>query len=378
MASTFSAGGFGAGTGPESIWQAFDQLRATFEKRVGGRLGVAVLDTSNATRIDYRQDERFPMCSTFKFLAAAATLERVDAKKERIDRRVAYGEKDLLDYAPITKQNVREDAMTLSALCAAALEYSDNTAGNLLLRELGGTAAVTRYARSINDDTTRLDRNEPTVNTALPGDVRDTTTPAAMVADMRTILLGEALSEASRQQLIAWLVANTTGNARLRAGVPEAPVRGRRRRRAPQGCGRRPPVAGLRGPPRLGLLALGHAGPQPDPCPGAGRLHHAALPLDHGLDHAGRPQLGLAQPHLDRADRLDVAKLRTDRRIVATGSDPVEHIAFERGEVHRGTHTNLSMIFTALERLPGWLSRTRLKRRWKVLKKSRSSLTRLT
>ena len=195
---------------------------AEIEKRVGGRLGVAVLDTSNATRIDYRQDERFPMCSTFKFLAAAATLERVDAKKERIDRRVAYGEKDLLDYAPITKQHVTEGAMTLSALCAAALEYSDNTAGNLLLRELGGTAAVTRYARSINDDTTRLDRNEPTVNTALPGDVRDTTTPAAMVADMRAILLGDALSEASTQQLIAWLVANTTGNARLRAGVPEA------------------------------------------------------------------------------------------------------------------------------------------------------------
>jgi beta-lactamase class A len=200
----------------------FDDAIADIERRIGGRLGVAVLDTSNATRIDYRQDERFAMCSTFKLLAVAATLKLVDEKKERIDRRVAYDEKDLLGYAPITKQYVNEGAMTLSALCAAAIEYSDNTAGNLLLRELGGPAAVTRYARSIGDGTTRLDRNEPTVNTALPGDARDTTTPAAMVAGMKALLLDDAISETSRQQLIAWLEASTTGNARLRAGVPEA------------------------------------------------------------------------------------------------------------------------------------------------------------
>jgi beta-lactamase class A len=110
--------------------------------------------------------------------------------------------------------------MTLSALCAAAIEYSDNTAANLLLREMGDPPALTRFARSIGDPVTRLDRNEPTLNEAIPGDPRDTTSPATMLADMRRILLGDVLRPASRSQIDAWLAGNTTGMKRLRAGLP--------------------------------------------------------------------------------------------------------------------------------------------------------------
>ena len=199
---------------------ADDDRFATVEKSVSGRLGVAALDTASGRRIEHRAAERFPLCSTFKFLAVAAVLKRVDEKQESLERRLAYGRGDLLDYAPITRQHVGEGGMRLSDLCAAAIEYSDNTAANLLLQSIGGPAAIGRYAASLGDAVTHLDRTEPSLNEALPGDERDTTSPNAMLGNMQAILLGSALSPASRQGIEAWLVGNTTGASRLRAGVP--------------------------------------------------------------------------------------------------------------------------------------------------------------
>ncbi len=190
------------------------------ESRLGGRLGVAALDTGSGRRIEHRANERFPMCSTFKTLAAAAVLHRVDAKEEQLSRVVPYTEADLLEYAPIAKKHLAEGGMSLAALCAAAIEYSDNTAANLLLQNIGGPAGLTRFVRSLGDEKTRLDRIEPDLNSALPGDERDTTTPRAMTDTLRSLLVGEALSASSRQQLESWLVANTTGGEMIRAGVP--------------------------------------------------------------------------------------------------------------------------------------------------------------
>ncbi len=204
---------------PNKLAQAHSALNA-IEISTGGRLGAAMLDTGVQLASNYKADQRFPMCSTFKFLAVAATLRRVDDKADTIDRMVRYGEADLLEHAPISRQHVGEGAMTLSALCAAAIEYSDNTAANLLLREMGGPPALTSFARALGDPVTRLDRNEPTLNEAKPGDPRDTTTPAAMLADMERILLGDTLKPDSRAQLEAWLAGNTTGGKRLRAGLP--------------------------------------------------------------------------------------------------------------------------------------------------------------
>ncbi len=190
------------------------------ETRLGGRLGVAALDTGSGGRIEHRADERFPMCSTFKFLAAAAVLHRVDEKQDAMSRFIPYTEADLLEYAPVTKEHVEEGGMKLDALCAAALQVSDNTAGNLLLRIIGGPEGFTRYARTLGDKQTQLDRIEPDLNSALPGDERDTTTPGAMAANLRSLLVGEALSQTSRQQLDAWLAANQTGAETIRAGLP--------------------------------------------------------------------------------------------------------------------------------------------------------------
>ena len=193
---------------------------AALERRYGGRLGVAILDSRSGRRINHRGEERFPMCSTFKWLAAAHVLSRVDRGEERLDRRVVFGKDELVAYSPVTEKHVGKPGMTLAELCHAAITLSDNTAGNLLLASFGGPAGLTAFARSLGDTRTRLDRIEPELNQAIPGDPRDTTTPAMMLADMRALLLGEALSTASRTQLAEWLVATRTGDERLRAGFP--------------------------------------------------------------------------------------------------------------------------------------------------------------
>lgn len=193
---------------------------AALEASVGGRLGVVALDTGTGRRLAHRSGERFPLCSTFKLLLAGAVLQRVDRGEARLDARISYTKADLLKYAPITTARMAEGSLTVGELCAAAAEVSDNTAANLLLRALGGPPAVTAFARSLGDPVTRLDRMEPALNEARPGDLRDTTTPAAMVDDLQALLLGPALHPESRARLEGWLVACTTGTARLRAGLP--------------------------------------------------------------------------------------------------------------------------------------------------------------
>ena len=193
---------------------------AEIEAREGGRLGVFVRDTGGGATIEHRADERFPMCSTFKLLTAAAALKRVDDGAERLDRTIAYRPNDLLEYAPIAKAHVAEGGMTLADLCAAAIDWSDNTAANLVLQSIGGPAGFTAFARSLGDELTRLDRNEPTLNESLPGDPRDTTSPRAMAADLQRVLVGDGLSDGSRSQLQTWLIGDKVGDKRLRAGLP--------------------------------------------------------------------------------------------------------------------------------------------------------------
>ncbi len=204
----------------ESKLAGLAETFAKIEADSGGRLGVGVLDTGTGEVVGHRADERFPMCSTFKVLCAGAILSRVDAGKEQLARRIPVTSADLLDYAPVTKQHAGGD-MTVAELCEAAVTLSDNTAANLLLASMGGPSAVTEYARAIGDNITRLDRTEPSLNTAEAGDERDTTTPQAMAHNLQTLTLGVALLPPSRDQLNAWLVGCKTGAAKLRAGLPK-------------------------------------------------------------------------------------------------------------------------------------------------------------
>ncbi|MGJ7489881.1 class A beta-lactamase [Variovorax sp. ZT4R33] len=189
------------------------------ERASGGRLGVCILDTATGRRVVHRADERFAMCSTFKLLAAALVLHRVDAGQERLDRAIPVGRSDIVPHSPLTEPHVG-GTLTMGALCEATITQSDNAAANLMLASFGGPAGLTAYARSLGDPITRLDRNEPSLNEALTGDPRDTTTPAAMLGLMQTLLLGAALKPPSRDQLRDWLLANKTGDERLRARLP--------------------------------------------------------------------------------------------------------------------------------------------------------------
>lgn len=191
------------------------------EKLTGGRLGVSVLDTETTISFGHRQTERFAMCSTFKALAAAYALARVDRGEEALDRRLTFGRDVLLPHSPVTEKRVGGNGMTVAELCEAAITISDNAAANLLLESFGGPAGLTSWLRSIGDETTRLDRMEPELNEAEFGDPRDTTTPAAMLETLGKLAFGSVLSGTSRQQLVGWMVANKTGDARLRAGVPK-------------------------------------------------------------------------------------------------------------------------------------------------------------
>jgi beta-lactamase class A len=192
---------------------------AQLERSHGGRLGVAALDTATGEGSGYRANERFPMCSTFKVLLASAILRRVDRHQETLDRAIAIPSKPLLFNSALTEPHAG-GTMTIGELCHAALTRSDNTAANLLLERIGGPAGITGFSRSIGDMVTRLDRTETSLNGSLPGDPRDTTSPAAMAGDLKAVLLGHVLSLTSREQLTQWMESNLTGLDRLRANLP--------------------------------------------------------------------------------------------------------------------------------------------------------------
>jgi beta-lactamase class A len=190
------------------------------EARTGGRLGVFAVNTGNGRSFGWRAQERFPMCSTFKGLLAGVILQRVDRGAEQLDREIPISADDLVPHAPVTTRYVPAGSIRVETLCQAAVEVSDNPAANLLLRTLGGPAGFTAALRDLGDPTTRLDRDEPQLNSAIPGDPRDTSTPAAMVGSYRRLLVGPTLAAPSRRRLGAWMESAPTGLKRLRANLP--------------------------------------------------------------------------------------------------------------------------------------------------------------
>ena len=205
------------------------------QKRHGGRVGVSALtgtSTANAEAngsLSIQSTERFAMCSTFKWVLAAAILQQVDQGKRKVADLIRYSKKDLLEYAPVTSMHVAKGEMTIGDLCAAAVSLSDNTAANLLLPLIGGPAGLTAFTRSLGDTVTRFDRTEPSLNSNIDGDEQDTTTPEAMSNLLRTIFswdtsYARVLKPDSLKSLKDWMVATTTGTARIRAGVPKGAV----------------------------------------------------------------------------------------------------------------------------------------------------------
>jgi beta-lactamase class A len=192
---------------------------AALEAVSGGRLGVTLAPAGGAVVFGHRVDERFPMCSTFKCLLAAAVLAHADRGDLSLDQRLPMRESDVIAHAPMTGRHVGKD-VSVRDLCRATMVWSDNPAANLLLPLVGGPPGLTRFLREHGDALTRSDRYEPEMNLFAPGDPRDTTSPAAMAGNLRRFVLGDALAPGSRAQLADWLIDNHTGDRRIRAGVP--------------------------------------------------------------------------------------------------------------------------------------------------------------
>lgn len=194
---------------PPDLSHQFDQL----ERRYEGRLGVYVPEPV----IAYRADERFAFCSTFKAPLAAAVLHQYPL--DHLDKLVGYRRSDIDSVSPVTEQHV-DTGMTVGQLCDAAVRYSDGTAANLLLAEVGGPAGFTTYLRTLGDNVSRLDQPEPQLNRDAPDDPRDTTTPHTIALVFQQLLLGDALPADKRALLVDWMTRNTTGGKRIRAAFP--------------------------------------------------------------------------------------------------------------------------------------------------------------
>lgn len=198
-----------------------NSIMGVLEARVGGRLGAFVLDTASGRMTGHRDGEAFAMCSTFKLALAAAVLQRADQGRLNLEMELLYSQADIVPHAPVTGPNLAKGSMRIVDLAEAAQKTSDNVAANLLIRFLGGPAAVTAIIRSWGDDVTRLDRYEPEMNDVPPGEERDTTTPRAF-AQMMTALLttDRILKTGSRDLLIQWMADTDTGMKRIRGGLP--------------------------------------------------------------------------------------------------------------------------------------------------------------
>lgn len=192
---------------------------AELERRFGVRLGVFARNTITGVEVRNRDVERFAMCSTFKAYAVGALLHLHPLRSGYFERRIPIVASDIIEHCPVTGAHVGGE-LTIAQLCEATITVSDNAAANLLLRELGGPAGLTRFARRIGDPVTRLDRWETELNSALRGDLRDTSTPAAIGNAYRTLVLGDVLGGPERELLRRWLIANTTSATKVRAGLP--------------------------------------------------------------------------------------------------------------------------------------------------------------
>jgi beta-lactamase class A len=198
-----------------------DSQFSEIEALTQGRIGVAAMNLSTNKSLSYRGNERFAMCSTFKWLLAALILEKTDQNLESLSRKIPFTEDDLVTYSPVTKPALAQGGLTVEELCSAAVRTSDNTAANLLINSLGGPSGFTKRVRSFGDQVTRLDRVEPMLNENVPNDPRDTSSPIATQELMRILLFGTILTETSKDKLRGWMIAADTGLDRLRAGIPK-------------------------------------------------------------------------------------------------------------------------------------------------------------
>ena len=266
----------------------FERIRARLGP--GGRLGVALWDTDARRTIGFDADGHYPLGSTFKVPLVAAVLAGVDRGARSLDQPVPFGPADVRDYAPVVRRRLSRGRMELRDLCHAALTESDNSAADLLLREIGGAAAFNAFVQGCGDAVTRLDRPSPEPDIADPGDRREGTTPAAMAALVHSLLYGDILSRDSQGRLRDWMNGTIRLRSRLAADLPASPESGRE---GSQGGSGEISLLYPTAQPRLILVAFISGG---DPRPIVHEAAHASVvravyTLMRPVQHADPPEI---------------------------------------------------------------------------------------
>lgn len=193
----------------------FTRLERTYH----AHLGLYAVDTGTGREVTWNDARRFSYNSTVKSFLAAAVLKKNGI--DGMDRVLHYGRSDLTANSPVSEKHV-DTGMTRRALCDAAVRYSDNTAANVLFKDIGGPGRLGAFLTSeLHDEVTRTDRYEPYLSRWSPGEQHDTSTPHQMASDLRGLVLGHTLPTAERRQLTDWLRTNTTGDTTIRAGLPK-------------------------------------------------------------------------------------------------------------------------------------------------------------
>ncbi|MDP3269525.1 MAG: class A beta-lactamase [Legionella sp.] len=200
---------------------SIQQKLAELENSSGGRIGIYAINTANGTHLQYHANERFPMGCTSKVIGVATILNKSVSDSSLLSQKVSYTKKDLTNWNPITEKHLAT-GMTVSELCSASISYSDNAAMNLLVKKMGGLEQINVFARSIHNDSFRQDNGWP--EEALSGgqgNLNDSSTPKAMAESLQKLAFTDALAKPQRELLVSWLKATTTGDFRIRAGVPK-------------------------------------------------------------------------------------------------------------------------------------------------------------
>lgn len=200
-----------------------DRTIRQLESAYGVTIGVYARNLATRSELEHRADSRFPIASVFKFVATGGVLrgDLVTPDPHVLSRPVHIPPAALVEYSPFVEDCLKRGIVpTVEQLCVAALQLSDNTAGNQILALIGGPAGLTKLARRLGDPVTRLDRWEPELNSAEPERITDTTSPRAIGNTLTTMLVGHGLPRPGRRKLTEWMLGNTTSDNRLRAALP--------------------------------------------------------------------------------------------------------------------------------------------------------------
>lgn len=188
------------------------------EDKYDANIGVYALNTATDEEITFNEDKRFAYASTFKALSSAMLLEKTPHNK--LNKKVHVSKEDIVPYSPVLEKFINKD-ITIKKLIEATMLYSDNTANNMIIEELGGYKEVNKRLKSLDDKTTKPSRMEPELNNYNPKNNKDTSTPQAFGKTLNKLINDGRLSKENKTFLIDLMINNKSGDTLIKKGAPK-------------------------------------------------------------------------------------------------------------------------------------------------------------